>query len=976
MLVRALLIFSALTLSLPIDAAADTRHALEIPAGPLREALIEFGRQTKTSVFFAEETVENKTSQGISGVYSSRQALRELLTGTCLKHDFIRERFATLASTPCPVAESSTPTPGISREVPPPDPTPGIEEILVTDSYLTGSRLRQAGFGRAMPVDVIDATEIRLSGFQSVGEILRYVPAVSGNSTSTLISNGGDGTATVTLRGLPASNTLVLLNGRRLNTNALNGASVDLNTLPLALVDQIEILKDGVSAIYGSDAVAGVVNIITKSELSGLNVDYYRGESKFGDLETEQLSLSGGWLTDRASVTLGISHYDQSGILSRDRSLSSTSNDLARGGIDKRSSATAPAFVTIPSGAVTLIDGLGGAIPSDFRPVTSDDRFEYRDFTSSIVPSERTSIFAQSDFQANERWLLSADLLYSDTDAVALLAPLPIFTGFESIPLPVAATQVFNPFGVELNDVRRRVLELPAREQRNESRTLRVGMGAVWQDEGRRLAFELQHQETDAEEHFINSFHAPRLAASLSADCTAPCVPLNLFGPVGSITDAMLDYVGVRASVKGVSELTSFSLQSDWILRDIEISSGLEVRRESLSVSPDQVIRNGWLIAGGNRGDAKGDRDVIEAYAEAYIPIVKGDNGTDELSAQIATRVSRYDDFGYVVNPRLVLNWRPLDVWQWRASVGRGFRAPSLIQLHSGEQQSFQQLNDPCSVASNLSNYVGCGQVADPSLTQFLTVTGGDKDLDPERALSVSIGTFVDIPWRDHVLNASVDWYYIEQKDVVESSAQFIVNQNARLGLFDGRIMRDSNGNLTRVLATLQNIGQREVAGFDISASANIRLNEIGYLVLAMSATHIESFQDKFDPESPTVDKAGTFSDEASGGLGALPDWKINFSASVEAANWQFAYNIYRVSSVREYVPLRDRRRTISSWATHNLNATYLGPLTWWVRTTLGINNLLNEEPPFSAAAFNDSYDGRTYDITGRYFYLRLDKSF
>ncbi|NOX50588.1 MAG: TonB-dependent receptor plug domain-containing protein, partial [Gammaproteobacteria bacterium] len=138
-----------------------------------------------------------------------------------------------------------------------------------------------------MPLDIIDQTEIRLSGLQSVAELLRYVPAVSGNSTSTLVSNGGDGSATVTLRGLPSSNTLVLLNGKRMNSDALLGRSVDLNTLPLSMVEQIEILKDGTSAIYGSDAIAGVVNIITKTNIEGLSIDAYVGRAAQGDLQTQ-----------------------------------------------------------------------------------------------------------------------------------------------------------------------------------------------------------------------------------------------------------------------------------------------------------------------------------------------------------------------------------------------------------------------------------------------------------------------------------------------------------------------------------------------------------------------------------------------------------------------------------------------------------------------------------------------------------------
>ncbi len=856
-----------------------------------------------------------------------------------------------------------------------------VEEILVQEPHLTGTRLRNPAASFAMPLEVIDQTDIRLSGYQAVGELLRYVPAVSGNSASTLISNGGDGTATVTLRGLPASNTLVLLNGRRMNTDALRGGAVDLNTLPLGIVDRIEILKDGASAIYGSDAIAGVVNVITKQNISGFSFDAYSGQSAQGDLQTTHLSGLWGTEGERWNGALGINYYDQSGVYSRHRSLSSSSDDRDRGGIDKRSSAINPTWLGLSTGPVVLADNASGVTPEDFRSVTDGDRYEYRDFTSSIVPSTRLGGFANITWDLGTQWQGYFEALYHQTESINTLAPTPLLSAFEPEPIVVAAQQAFNPFAETLFDVRRRLSELGVRKQINDTETYRTVLGLKRQSQQLNIDAAITFNQTDAEETFRNGANAVQVSRALSDNCVAPCVPLNIFGPSGSINEDMRAFVGTDARIEGTSRMLGLTIDLDWLVKqtphgDVELSTGFEYRRDELHTSPDEVLSNNLLLGGGNRRAIKGSRDIIEAYAEALIPLAGNRPFIERLDVQLATRVSRYSDFGYQVNPRVVLHWMPSKNISWRASGARGFRAPTLLQLYASSLQSFEQLNDPCTVASNVGFFLGCEQQSDPSLTQYLTITGGDSSLDPERSSTFSTGMVWRPVWLQTRFFFSADWYYIDSEDVVESSAQFIVDQNARLGRFENRVMRNEDGNLEMVLATLQNIGRRTISGFDFAARMDRDFDETGRLSLAVNATHITRFQDQFDPSSPSIDKAGTFTDEAAGGLGALPDWKVNAGISWQQQHWHGHYNIYHVSSLSEEVPLLETRRSISSWTTHNFNLSYLGPLSKWFRLTGGINNLFDKAPPFSAAAFNDSYDGRTYDITGRYFFVKVDKSF
>ncbi len=983
LLLPAVVLAAVLFLSGPVSAAPESEatYQVDLPSGDLQATLLSFARDHQISIFFSKETVADITHEAVMGTYTLPELFEQLLGDACISYEFVRERLIAIVPG-CQQAVAVAPLSVIENVlVEESAPASFVEEILVQEPHLTGTRLRNPSASFAMPLEVIDQTEIRLSGYQAVGELLRYVPAVSGNSASTLISNGGDGTATVTLRGLPASNTLVLLNGRRMNTDALRGGSVDLNTLPLGIVDRIEILKDGASAIYGSDAIAGVVNVITKQGVNGLSIDAYTGQSAQGDLQTTH--LSGLWGTDgeRWSASLGINYYDQSGVYSRDRTLSASSDDRSRGGIDKRSSATSPTRIGLPSGSVVLADGEQGVTADDFRPATEEDRFEYRDFTSSIVPSTRLGGFANLSWDIGIHWVGYFEALYHQTESTNTLAPTPLLSAFEAQPIVVASQQVFNPFGEALFDVRRRLSELGSRRQINDTETYRTVLGI--KRENQRFSFDaaLTFNQTDAQETFRNGASASLVAQALSENCTSPCVPLNIFGPRDSIDASMRSFIGTDARIEGSSRMLGFTVDLDWIIAptlygDIELSTGFEYRRDELNTSPDQILRNNLLLGGGNRRAISGSRDIIEVYAEALVPLAGNRRFVERFDLQLATRISRYSDFGYQVNPRVVLHWMPTEDLSVRASGARGFRAPTLLQLYASSLQSFEQINDPCTVAANVDFFLGCEQQSDPSLTQYLTITGGDPALDPERSSTFSAGLAWRPRWQEAQFLFSADWYYIDSEDVVESSAQFIVDQNARLARFENRVMRNADGNLEMVLATLQNIGRRKVSGYDFTGSVTRDVKEAGRFTIALNATHIVRFQDQFDPSTPAVDKAGTFTDEAAGGLGALPDWKINTGFSWQHEHWQGHYNIYHVSSLREEVPLLETQRSISSWTTHNFNVSYLGPLSRWFRLTAGVNNLFDKAPPFSAAAFNDSYDGRTYDITGRYYFVKFDKSF
>ncbi|MEP1593125.1 MAG: TonB-dependent receptor, partial [Halieaceae bacterium] len=668
-------------------------------------------------------------------------ALTNLLEDSGLGWELVGERVIAIYAIDCS-ADDSCPSPmGTVEKYPLFEP--GIEETLVYGTQLTGSRIKRTAYDTSAPVDVFSAPDIELSGAQTLGELLKFVPAVSGNAISTAISNGGDGTASVTLRGLPASNTLVLINGRRVANDGLAGDSVDLNSIPPAAVERIEILKDGASAIYGSDAIAGVVNVITRSDFEGFLAETYFGETEQGDLTTQTHTLQYGAMIPRGSVFLSATLFDQDPIFSRDREISRNADTRRLGGSDERSSATPDSRVTLPDAGTVI------ATASGYRPATDEDLFNYLDFTTAVVPLERNSLYGSFEYDLTSDITASIDASYLETESEATLAPTPVFTGFEQTPITVAADNIYNNFGQELTDVRRRLVELPDRKQRNESEVSRFsaiveGQTADWYwDVG------YNWSRSEASERTVNLINADNLRRGVgpAANCLGlaidNCVPVNLLGAAGTLDGTQVGFLRASGEVSGYTKLAGFSgnlsgrpfeIQHG----SIDVAFGAELRKESTSKRPDALLASTGTIGGTNFEATSGSRDIIELYAETNIPVWK--SGTQALDLEAALRHSDYSDFGDSTNPKFGLRWRLAKGLMLRATYAEGFRAPSLNELFEGNTEEQAFINDPCTQPANVGVLPGCSQQADPTRNQFLTIRGGNPDLKPETSESWGAG--------------------------------------------------------------------------------------------------------------------------------------------------------------------------------------------------------------------------------------------
>ena len=946
---------------------------LNIRNQPLNSALIELGRQTGISIIFSSADLDDAFSQELDGLMSPFSALDALLAGSHLTSKkingsvvaIVRKQTTSIVSTP-----------------------PLIEEQIIVGRRVTGSRLGAADILGSAPVDVISRPQFDVSGAYSLGTFLKFIPAVSGNSTSTAVSNGGNGTATVTLRGLPANNTLVLLNGRRLTPTAIYGNATDLNSIPSAAIERIEILKDGASAIYGSDAVAGVVNVILKDTIDGVQLEQYAGISSRSDLATRSSSILAGHNFDSGSLFMSFESFTQDGLFSDQRDISASADKRDEGGADLRSSATPLSRITLSPGNALILDVNGnpvayGTSASEFRVATRDDLYNYREETSSISPSKRQIFYVSGMLDLTDQLTLKSDASHSDTKSEITFASTPLFTANELGSISVSDSNIYNPFGIKLDDVRRRIVELGPRIQINKSKTSRVGLTAQLEQDYNRWTLDAVWTETQGKEYKTNALDAERTKRALgaSSECQGAeidgCVPLNLFGPVGSITSDQLDYLRASSKVTGRSSLASIggSVESR-LLRlpsgPLSLVSGFEIRRENFASFVDK--NNVSLISLSPAAASKGERDIKEFYSELRVPVASQRLLLNSLDIELALRYSEYSDFGESLTPKLALLYRPVSSLLFRSTFSTGFRAPSLGELHKGAQKSYVFLTDPCAVENAIEKYPGCSVQSDDTQNQYLVTFESEPNLKAEKSKSYTMG----IAWTSahENINATIDYFHIDQREVVDANVDFILDQNARYGTFSDLIERNTNGNIVQIYAPFINIGRREVSGIDTSFKWDMDTTRYGKFTYSFNTSYMRKFINQVTPTSIPIDVSNTFVDAASDGKGALPRWKANTGLLWQKGKFLSNYSINYISSLNEVVPFTNRHRKISPWLSHDLQLGYRASTKGGFSFTLGVENLWDSEPPLITSALNDSYDPRTYELVGRFFYGKIRYEF
>ena len=605
-------------------------------------------------------------------------------------------------------------------------------DYVFDELTVTGSRIRGEAEGSTAPVVILAREDIQARGLASVGDVLQAL-TVQSNATNTQANYSGDGATRISLRGLGAQRTLVLVNGRRFVPGGLGAdAAVDLNSLPSTVIERIEVLKDGASAVYGSDAVGGVVNIITRSDLDGVEFESYQGISGAGDGVVIDLAFTAGLRRDRGSILFSAGYHDQRPVWTYERSFSESDKNYNWAKNDgtfttSGSSATPEGHIVDQSGEAgndswqvinaTAGDGAGdyhldsstGWRPFSYAGNSLDgtgDLYNYQPENYIFTPQKRYTTFLGGTHRLSDRLRPFFEVVYTNRQSEQKLAPTPLFTIEEGA--TVSAGNRYNEFGRDFVDVRRRFVEAGNRIFNQDLSTFRIVLGLRSRlarfDSDAFFAFGRTYGTTVNRGSFIRS----NLMKALGPDeeCTGSCAPLDILHGAGTITPEMLAYIRYTGVARGFSQqkILQWNLAGD--LADLShgplsVAAGVSSRWESGAYTPDPVTASGNTT--GFRTEATEGSFAVQAlYGETRLPVYHRNGVGFHLTA--AGRAFHYDTFGSGLTYETGAGVELPGGLILRGTYSNAFRAPNIAEMFLGANDVFPLVSDPCSTVDEGGN--------------------------------------------------------------------------------------------------------------------------------------------------------------------------------------------------------------------------------------------------------------------------------
>jgi len=949
-----------------------------------------------------------------------------------------------------------------------------LEEIIVT-----GSRIARPDFESASPIVSISAESFERTGATSVDVVMnrlpQFVPDIT--STSNNPSNGGQGN--IQLRGLGPKATLVLLDGRRL-VPANGTGVVDVNIIPPALIESVEIVTGGASAVYGSDAVAGVVNFKLKSKFDGIQLDAGGAVTDRGDGEEWSAGVTAGTgfadgrgqvlghvsYSEREAVTYaqrGFSRYalgyfgpDAGGVGPDGGFLALGSTLVPEAGTRGFRPATAAlntlfASYGFPAGTVPFQgsnlslnqDGtvftLGNRTPGsvvNFRgerdPVLFNDRlytYNYAPWNYLQLPLERLSGLLKANFELGGGHELFGQALYADYTADRALAPTPatlLFVPATNPYIPPDLKFLMDSRSSPAADLRlaKRLEELGPRTASSQYDVYQLTAGARgplagdWQYEAYVQYGENEQNEKqsgNALRSRINDLvYAPDGGASV-------CGEFNLFR-LGAISADCASYIGVSGVNRSGYEQSVVELSANGPLLelpagDVEIAAGVMHKRDEYFYRADPVasviLPDGFpdIIGFNASDDITGSDSNTDVYVEALVPLLADLPGVQRLEASLGYRYSHYDSAGGADAWKAELIYQPVSPLRLRGSLQRAVRAPSVFELYEPLLPTEQVLLpppfgvlDPCTAGSAERAGPDAAAVEALCLAQGVPasllpgfedvdgiiqgVAGGNPDLEPETADTLTLGLVINSPFASPLLadmQLSLDWYRVE----VEDSIEYVFNYTYIPLCYDARANPDfsasnvwcgffsrntQTGEIDRFNDILFNLSGYRVSGIDVQFDWRF---DVGPGAVAVNA--IVSWMDEFEQRSarglPVVDGVGFVGNDGSAlnGLGrSLPEWKWNANLSYDwspvaiGVQWRHIDGMQDANRALDYqIPSFDY---LDLYASVTLDAGGLSGLSLHA----GVENLTNEEPPLLPSQVQANTDPSQYDVLGRRYYLNL----
>ena len=870
---------------------------------------------------------------------------------------------------------------------------------------VTGSRIRQVQLETAQPVLSISRQELEAQGFSSVADVLQNISAAGSpafSRASPLTSNQEAGGQYISMRNLGAQRTLVLVNGKRLGISP-NGYQ-DVSAIPMVMVERMEILKDGASSIYGSDAMAGVINIITRKNFDGAQANAYVGQYGEGDGQKQSYDFMVGFTGDRGSITIGADYHKEEGVWARDRWFSEVG---------------APGF---PTAGLTTVGQWGNWRPSgstgvwyapnrgsdaigagDFHPQTLADTSNSNDQMHLLTPLERRTLYVNANYDLTDNVRFTTDLGYMRRESSRQIAGYPLDSTAAAVSAPMSANSYFNPVPGTQVDWRRRGWEVP-RTTDSTVTTWRftAALEGSFEIGDRFFDWDAGYMFTENEQTTVNNgnFYIPAVRAAVGPSfmnsqgqiqcgtaanpiALTACTPWNPFAGfgTGAVANSLDDPNVIKQFFRqehalGNSKTNNYFANLSGSLftlpaGDLGFAVGVEHRKEEGGYYPDAIAQSGASTNLAS-GPTYGKYSLDEVYAELNVPLLADLPGAQELSLSLASRYSDYDTFGDTTNSKVGFTWRPIDDLLVRGTWSEGFRAPTIGNLYGGGSQTFTTgFIDPCDsvygvargsarclqdVAANYrqlkQGFVPTETGADQSPVPFNS--GSNEFLQPESSVSKTLGV-VYSPSFVSGLTVALDWWNIRIDDsIVADHPNFILDDCYVKGI-ESRCAMFSRDPVLGIVNNLsygtRNAGFLETEGFDLDVLYSID-TDYGRFGTKWQTTYVSSYESKAtnDADELPTQRAGVgeyFRIRSNLQLNwTLNDLAVTWGVRYYSGSREACYNLTPEHCTRPQwtAPYVDGRITpqndLGANTFHDLQISYSVP--WNAKISIGANNVFD----------------------------------
>ncbi|KAA0068252.1 TonB-dependent receptor [Rhodanobacter sp. T12-5] len=899
---------------------------------------------------------------------------------------------------------------------------------------VTGSLIRRVDAETSSPVVTVDRAAITNAGNPTLGNVLQALPSISGNATNTQNNTngggvaspsleGGDGAARISLRGLGVNRTLVLIDGQRM-------ANADVNMIPQSMIERVDVLAEGASTVYGSDAIGGVVNFILRKDYKGVEASINGGISSHGDGQRHGLSIVGGLSGDNYNIVGGLDYNKYDAALASQRKFSANPLYLSSGALTASGSSTIPtgkiqlpaSFAnqygcTVKNGKILVTKAQGdGSSQSDYRcdhyPAGSD-AYNYNTYNYIQTAQQRTDAFVLGSYKLTDNLTFFADAFFNHTQSAGQDAPAPTAVGDGWY---VAASNPINPFGVTFGTdpanptdpnsgygLNMRLTGAGTRLHTYDTQNVQISTGL-------RGAFGQSSWNWDAT---INYGHANRLQRNYNELNIAQFQGainsgVNIFDQAnepalkGLVNNPVYVYTNATKQVQFDANGELWDLPAG----SMQLAVGALYRKQLMNytVTPDAVLDlttgTCQILQEGCGSPGRGSENVKEVYAESLIPLLSQQPGAYSLNLDVGVRYSKYDTSGTTTNGKIAVEWRPIADLLVRGTVSQVFRAPNLDELYDGITLVQPNLNDPCVglTAAQLAQHAAACQFVPVGWVntnaQVNTYYAGARtvgqSLKPEQGKSIDFGMVYSPNWMEG-LSTSVDFWHIYLSDLLTPiaastvvNACFANNSSPYCSLIHRYGTNTQQAGDVNVIDTpVVNLGNLSTSGIDFTLNYKIPHFDLGSVnpgdfKAGFASTYLSTYNNTATPgqqDAETVNYAGTYSQQ----FGNMARWRgtltFNWALGNWSAQWQTRY-INHLTNLNADAAIPGTNLPMASVMYHSIQLGYAIP-SWHTRIDVGVDNLSDKIPPLVYQnGTNYNVDASTYDTLGRYYWARATVKF